>query len=304
MAAATPDIVLLQESWCDVAGDGQPARLGGHLGLPYVHHTRVDTLHGDWGPVNAIVSRWPLRDVEEHALARCRRRLGRTVLRAVVDGPRGELDTYCVALDWPPQASHRRQDAVDPARPADPRSSARRRVGCWSWPATSTRRRQSDEIRMLTGLRRPAADGLVLFDALEAGGTGGDGATWSRANPWAGPILLPERRIDYVFTGWPLRGGAGSTTSAELIGTEPVGGVVPSDHYGVLATLRYSSRCARRHARRPIGRARAGHGVDRAGRSSGVDRPPTDRHAPGRHTDHGRRAAGPARRPESRPSGR
>jgi len=31
----------------------------------------------------------------------------------------------------------------------------------------------------------------------------------------------------------------GSVVSAELIGTEPVNGVVPSDHYGVLATVRY-----------------------------------------------------------------
>ena len=30
---------------------------------------------------------------------------------------------------------------------------------------------------------------------------------WSRTNPWAQPILLPERRLDHLFTGWPRRGG-------------------------------------------------------------------------------------------------
>jgi endonuclease/exonuclease/phosphatase family metal-dependent hydrolase len=96
----------------------------------------------------------------------------------------------------------------------------------------------SDEIRTLTGRRPPPVDGFTLFDAWESGGRG-DGATWSRSNPWAAPILLPERRIDYVFTGWPHRGGVGSVVSAELVGTEPVDGTVPSDHYGVLATIRY-----------------------------------------------------------------
>ena len=67
----------------------------------------------------------------------------------------------------------------------------------------------------------------------------GDGSTWSRSNPWAAPALLPTRRIDYLFVGWPRRGGVGSVVSAELIGTDPVDGVVASDHYGLLATVRY-----------------------------------------------------------------
>jgi len=52
-------------------------------------------------------------------------------------------------------------------------------------------------------------------------------------------MLLPARRIDYLFTGWPRRGGVGSATSAELIGTKPVDGIVASDHFGVLAVVRY-----------------------------------------------------------------
>jgi len=37
----------------------------------------------------------------------------------------------------------------------------------------------------------------------------------------------------------PRRGGAGHPVRCEVIGDEPVGGVVASDHYGVLADLRY-----------------------------------------------------------------
>ena len=237
LAAAAADIVLLQESWSDVDGDDQCRALSEHLGLPYHCHTTPDLVHGDWAPVNAIISRWPLRDVEEHPLPAVDDGWGGLVLRAAVDGPRGELDTYCVALDWPPQASHRRQHGVTVlARLIHDHQLADRRVLIVAGDFNASP--HSDEIRMLTGLRRPPVDGVVLFDVWETGSSRGDGATWSRSNPWAQPILLPERRIDYVFTGWPRRGGVGSAISAELIGTD-VDDIVPSDHYGVLAIVRY-----------------------------------------------------------------
>jgi hypothetical protein len=66
---------------------------------------------------------------------------------------------------------------------------------------------------------------------------------------------MPSRRIDYVLVGWPTgAGGRGHVTGAQLFGRDVVvtgdpsgdGGVaskfkgcVPSDHYGVLATVRY-----------------------------------------------------------------
>ena len=87
LAAATPDLVLLQESWCDVDGDDQCRVLSEHLGLPHHHHTTPDLVHGDWAPVNAIISRWPLRDVTEHQLPAIGDGWGGLALRAVVDGP-------------------------------------------------------------------------------------------------------------------------------------------------------------------------------------------------------------------------
>ena len=42
-----------------------------------------------------------------------------------------------------------------------------------------------------------------------------------------------------MFTGWPRRGGVGSAVSAALAGTEPVAGVVASDHHAVIADVRY-----------------------------------------------------------------
>ena len=42
-----------------------------------------------------------------------------------------------------------------------------------------------------------------------------------------------------MFTGFPKTGGAGHCVHAELVGTDEVDGVMPSDHFGVLADLRY-----------------------------------------------------------------
>ena len=86
------------------------------------------------------------------------------IVRAVVDGPRGELDAYCVALDWPPQASRVRQDAVRYlAALIDTHQTATRRcvLVAGDFNATPT----SEEIGALTGLREPAIPGVVLFDA-------------------------------------------------------------------------------------------------------------------------------------------
>jgi endonuclease/exonuclease/phosphatase family metal-dependent hydrolase len=238
LGAAAPDVVLLQESWADVDGTDQAELLAGRLGLPHHCRTDLDLLHGDWGPVNAIVSRWPLVDVAVHPLTSNDDGWGGLVLRAVVDGPRGAIDTYCVALDWPPQASRRRQHAVAQlARLVHDHQAAARTPVLVGGDFNADP--HSDELRALTGLREPPLEGFALFDAWEAGGDGSAGATWSRTNPWAAPALLPDRRIDYLLTGWPRRGGVGSVVGAALIGTAPVDGTVPSDHYGVLATLRY-----------------------------------------------------------------
>ncbi|WP_440105374.1 hypothetical protein [Streptosporangium sp. H16] len=93
---------------------------------------------------------------------------------------------------------------------------------------------------MLTGKSAAAAPGLVFYDAWATAGTDpAGGHTWAGANPWAAPALWPDLRIDHVLSAWPRRGGAGHPVRCEVIGDEPVGGVVPSDHYGVLADLRY-----------------------------------------------------------------
>ena len=94
----------------------------------------------------------------------------------------------------------------------------------------------SDEMRRMTGLAPPARSGLVFTDAWARVGEG-SGATYSATNPYVVDSAWPERRLDYVLVGWPRPRPAGNPITARLFGTEPVDGVVASDHYGVVADL-------------------------------------------------------------------
>jgi endonuclease/exonuclease/phosphatase family metal-dependent hydrolase len=234
-----PDVVLLQECWIDESGGDQTAVLAAELGL---HHCSGggELLFGTWGLGNGLLSRWPITDAHCESLpALDPSGWGGIALRAVIDGPRGPILAYSVGLDWPPHASPARQHALGHLADlimVEQQTTKAPLVVAGDFNAGP----DSDEIRMLVGLREPARPGFVLFDAWDAAPEdAGTGATWSRANPWAGPTLLPDRRIDYIFTGWPRRGGVGSVVTAGRAGTLPVGGILASDHYAVYADIRY-----------------------------------------------------------------
>jgi hypothetical protein len=92
---------------------------------------------------------------------------------------------------------------------------------------------------MLTGQSATAAPGLVFYDAWEMAGDGTPGYTWSNLNPLAALGLYPDRRFDYVLSAWPRLGGLGHPVRCELLGAYPPGELQLSDHYGVVADLRY-----------------------------------------------------------------
>jgi endonuclease/exonuclease/phosphatase family metal-dependent hydrolase len=198
--------------------------------------TTVEAPYGDLVDTTVRVMTWNVWARCDHLPTLGSSGWGGLVVRAVVDGPRGPILAYCVALDWPPHASAVRMHALRHLAGVihdDVRATKAAVVVAGDFNAGP----DSDEMRMLVGLREPARPGFVLFDAWDH--ASGSGATWARSNPWAAPTLLPERRIDYVLTGWPRRGGVGSATVAGLAGTEPIAGLVPSDHYAVYADLRY-----------------------------------------------------------------
>ncbi|MGH9185834.1 MAG: endonuclease/exonuclease/phosphatase family protein [Acidimicrobiales bacterium] len=242
LAAIDPDVACLQEVWDD-GERRQAAELAEALGdgRQHAYGSRIELNGVAFG--NAVVSRWPIASHEVRALPgppapeldehRC-------VVRADIDGPRGPLQVFSTHLNRRFDQSHVRQAQVrEVARfvresgEATPRSFPP--VLCGDFNATPT----SDEVRMLTGRTAVPEAKLVFHDAWEAAGDGSDGFTWSNDNPWAPRDLEPARRIDYVLAGWPKQGERGHVVSCRVIGTEPVDGVFPSDHYGLVAELRY-----------------------------------------------------------------
>lgn len=229
-----PDVVCLVESW-SAEQTTQAESVAGRLGLP--HSLFVgDWKEEDWTSGIGVASRWTIARHEERRLPGDIDAAG-TVLFADIDGPRGRLQLFVAMLDYPLDASARRQAQVQQLCQFVADTASRRHVTvvCGDFNAAP----DSDEIRMLTGRAAGPVPGLVFYDAWEVAGDGSSGTTWSNKNPLSAIGRYPDRRFDYIFSAWPRAGAAGHPTHCELLGVAVDDGVQISDHYGVLADLRY-----------------------------------------------------------------
>ncbi len=230
-----PDIIAMQEVW---KADGQEplADIARNLGLQYSPCTEwFEPAQLDSG--TAVLSRWPVSETHHRRLQGFDGGDGGLVQFARIDGPRGQIEVFVVMLDWRPDLSHVRQAQVRELAGyvAETSNAAHPVVLCGDFNAGP----DSDEVRMLTGLAQPASPGLVFYDSWEVAGEGGNGHTWAKRNKWAAAALLPDRRIDYVFSAWPRARGAGHPVRCEVLGAPGLDGVDPSDHFAVMAEIRY-----------------------------------------------------------------
>jgi endonuclease/exonuclease/phosphatase family metal-dependent hydrolase len=236
LAGAEPDVVCLVESW-SAAGDSQPGRVAHRLGVG--HHLFVGDWEQDgWTSGTGLVSRWPITGHERQPLRGDEGDGFGEALFATLDGPRGPVQVFVVVLDHPLHASALRQTQVRKLAAFVGRVTSRRHptVVCGDFNAGP----DSDEMRMLTGRAATAVDGLVFYDAWEVAGDGSPGHTWSNRNRLAALGMYPDRRFDYVLSAWPRAGAAGHPVRCELLGvTRSPDAPELSDHYGVLADLRY-----------------------------------------------------------------
>jgi endonuclease/exonuclease/phosphatase family metal-dependent hydrolase len=229
-----PDIAALQEVWvADGTSSAQVIAdaLGYHVAV--AHRLEIDGV----GFGNAVISRWPITETDMVPLPGPAKGNDeeRLVLLAVVDAPRDPVQVYSTHLNWRHDHSAIRQAQVAELchmvaahRPRDYPP-----VVCGDFNAEP----HSDEIRMLTGQASVPVEGLVFRDAWTAPGCDGPGHTWTDENPYAKVEHEHQRRIDYVLTGWRRNDGRGAPLSCKVVGNEPIDGVWPSDHYGVMANL-------------------------------------------------------------------
>ena len=239
LARENPDVIGLQEVITTPHGDA--LHQGTAIAEGNGYEVAFGASHGEgFSFGNAILSRWPIRRSEVFILPSGEGAEPRSVLFAELDSPVGLLPVFVTHLAWRLHEGAVRQAQVlavadKIAELAPPTGLPALLMGDFNAEP------ESDEIRYLKGLTRLGRERCVYFaDAFEVAGDRSHGATFSKANPFAEPLREPDRRIDYIFVqrrNDDLRGRAG--LRARVCFNEPVNGVFPTDHFGVLATVRY-----------------------------------------------------------------
>jgi endonuclease/exonuclease/phosphatase family metal-dependent hydrolase len=230
----TPDVVCLQEVVANERGN-QAEWLASELGDWSVAYAGEPLVAGTARFGNAVLSRWPIETDSSAQLPYVPDEL--EVQRVVVHARTGGVDVFSTHLAWQlhDAALRERQvqalvrfvsECTDPAAPLGP-------VVAGDFNAEP----DSNAVRYLCGLASLDGTSVYLQDAWRLAGDGGSGITWSNRNPHAALDQEPDRRIDYIFSGFRGRGGGGRPVECRVVADEPAGGIWPSDHFGLLAVL-------------------------------------------------------------------
>jgi endonuclease/exonuclease/phosphatase family metal-dependent hydrolase len=186
---------------------------------------------------NAVVSRWPIQSRQEVALPSAEGHAGRAALICSIDSPIGDITFASTHLSWRLNQGYIRERQVAVLAecldyPLMSRQFPPIIVGDFNTTSDST------EIRFLTGKQTFGGRSFFLRDSWAIAGDGSKGFTWTSGNPYVPRWLAPERRIDYIFVGFPTMEGLGDILSCQRVCDQPVNGGYPSDHFGLLAELR------------------------------------------------------------------
>jgi len=239
--ALNPDLIGFQEVLCGPGRD-----LAGELLKDAGYHLAFAPAMRFWGDPrlefgNSIASRWPILELESSPLPHGEDGERRSALSVSVDAPFGPVSFTCTHLNWKFQHGEIRERQVD----ALAELVLRRRPKEGFPPilvGDFNAEPDSSEIRFLTGLESRGGRSVYFHDSWRvAGARRADpeaGFTWSNRNAYARANLEPDRRIDYIFTGFPKRDGVGLLETCRVVCDEAQNGVWPSDHFGLFAQLR------------------------------------------------------------------
>ncbi len=224
---------------------------------------------------NAVASRWPIIDRETLRLPDAGDAEKRAALSVTIDSPHGPIGFTCTHLHWKWRHGETRERQV--VALCDLALRRRPRLG---FPplvvGDFNAAPESAEIRYVTGLQSLGGRSMALLDAWTTVGSGGPGYTWSNDNRYAQADLEPDRRIDYVFAGFPNRNGVGQFVSCEVVCNDEHDGVCPTDHFGVLARLRTEPRAGSEDQWGLVGGDDASASLRDPSRSRPDDRPVED----------------------------
>lgn len=228
-----PDVVCLQEVVENEKGN-QAGWLAAQLGNWSVAYAGEPA--GAASTVgNAVISRWPVDTTASVRLPY--EQDSAEVQRLVVHARTSGVDVFSTHLAWQLHDAALRERQVQAlmrfvTERADPQSALGPVVaGDFNAEPDST------AVRYLTGLTALDGKSIYLQDAWRLAGDGGPGLTWDNRNPHAALDQEPDRRIDYIFSAFHGREGGGRPLECRVVADEPVDGVWPTDHFGVLAVL-------------------------------------------------------------------
>ena len=238
IAALAPDLMGLQEVLRLAPGDGDGLDQAALLAADGGYHHAFARAHDERWFGNAVLSRWPILRSATFELPRCGTDERRTLLFAEIDAPFGRIPFFVTHLNWKFEEGHVREaqvrEIVAHVEALSP-PAAFPAILCGDFNAEP----EADEIRYLHGLTSLGGTRRVYFqDAFGLAGDGTPGFTYAKRNPFAAPLGEPDRRIDYVFVRGRDDRHRGDPVEARVCFDAPVGGTYPSDHFGVVATLR------------------------------------------------------------------
>ncbi|TDW79607.1 endonuclease/exonuclease/phosphatase family metal-dependent hydrolase [Kribbella sp. VKM Ac-2566] len=213
--AQRPDFLALQETWRS-DGQSQTDQLGFELGMSSVF--APSRMPRDPDPDVrlglGILSRFPLRAVEQHTLS-----TGTVALRAEIRLGEDSLHFITSCLDW--EEDHQRERFAQASSLAS---------------LVSELKDRGDDVVVAGDLNAPPdcpeLDPLlaVLDDCWQQVY---DGVTYSSHNPYLGHgEWLEDQRIDYILANDGL-----VPTDSRLVGFDEDHGHPPSDHYAVVADV-------------------------------------------------------------------
>jgi len=238
VCALAPDLLGLQEVVRLAEGDGDGLDQASAIAEGFGYHTAYSRAHDEQWFGNAILSRWPIAESRAYELPRGGTEERRTLLFAAIDSPFGPIPAFVTHLNWKFEEGHVREAQI---REIVARIEALPLPG--GFPAIlvgdMNAEPDSDEMRFLRGLTTLGRGRSVYFqDTFALAGDGSPGFTYARRNPFAAHLREPDRRIDYVLVHGRDERHRGEPIEARLCFDAPVDGTFPSDHFGVVATLR------------------------------------------------------------------
>ncbi len=239
VAALAPDLLGLQEVVRLGEGEGDNLDQAAAIAEGFGYAIAYSRAHDERWFGNAILSRWPIARTHVYELPRLGTDERRTLLFGEIDSPFGPIPMFVTHLNWKFAEGHVREAQL---REIVARIEALAKPP--SFPALlvgdMNAEPDSDEIRFLRGLTSFGGGGPRVYfqDAFALAGDGSPGFTYAKRNPFAAPLREPDRRIDYVLVHGRDERHRGDPIEASVCFDTPVAGTFPSDHFGVVATLR------------------------------------------------------------------